>query len=613
MELKSMNNKTTRIEALNCLLLSGVSVFLAWRLSGLMRFDLSTPLVYRGDGIGYLWHIKRVVEGTWFSGTTSNGYPFVSHALDQPGSDFGSFLALQIIDLFTSNVVQTWNVYFITGFALCSLAAYFFLRKISIHPALAFAGAILFAFLPYHLARTSHLFLTWYFVAPIFLWYGFRLYSDSPKLFFAGQKSITRVLHVLVLIGLASFGVYYALFGAAVLGICGIIGTFKWRSSKNLLAAGLVISIISGGVLLNITPNIIHNISAPPNVESPSTTRHPSDSERYALKLTQLLMPKPFHRNDDMAAFSQKYLAFPLVNENVTASLGLIGSLGFLLLLGCLFVFDRQRHLDSRLYLLSLVSIFLLLLTTVGGFSSLFAQLVTPMIRGWNRASVFIGIVAIAALVIACDILIRRYTKKQIFVFPAIAFLIFAVGIWDQTSWACHACIKSLDDEFKRDQAFISQIESSLPEGAAVYQLPYMPFPEVPPLHQLPNMGLMVGYLHSDNIKWSYGNYKGRSGDEFFRALSTQPLQYQLVVARRLGFDAIYIDRRGYADFGQSVETEFTNLLNAQGIVSPSNQQSFFEIVENTAPDVEFGASPEEIMAIARFVRTPGGWVFQQD
>jgi phosphoglycerol transferase len=608
-----MNGKTSKLETLNYVLLSCISVFLAWRLSGLMRFDLSTPLVYRGDGIGYLWHIKRVVEGTWFSGTQANGYPFVSNALDQPGSDFGSFLGLQIIDLFTTDVVQTWNVYFISGFALCSLAAYVFMRKISIHPALAFAGAILFAFLPYHLARTSHLFLTWYFVAPIFLWYGFRVYSDLPSLFYSGQKTLNKALHILVLVSLASFGVYYALFGAIVIGICGLVGTFKWQSIKNLIAAGMVIAILSGGVFLNITPNIVHNITEPPNVESPSTTRHPSDSERYALKLTQLLMPNVFHRNDEVAAFAQRYLAFPLVNENVTASLGIIGSLGFLLLLGCLLVFDRQRQLDSRLYLLSLVSIFLLLLTTVGGFSSLFAQLVTPMIRGWNRASVFIGIVAIAAFVIACDILIRKYIKRQYLAFPITALLIFAIGIWDQTSWACHDCIRSLDDEYKRDKAFIDQIESKLPDHAAVYQLPYMPFPEVPPLHQLPNMGLMVGYLHSDDIKWSYGNYKGRSGDAFFRALSAQPLQHQLDVARRLGFDGIYIDRRGYPDFGQSVEAEFTRLLNAQGIVSPSNQQSFFEIADNPAPDVEFGASPEEIMAIAGFIETPTGWVFQQD
>jgi phosphoglycerol transferase len=614
-----MNSVLTRIYNLrglaNCGVLAIVSAFLAWRLSGLRRFDLSTPLVYEGDGIAYLWHIKRVVEGTWFSGSLSNGYPFVSHALDQPGSDYGSYVALRIIDLFTNNVVETWNLYFLIGFVLASLAAYFFMRRIEIRPSFAFAGALLFAFMPFHLARMAHLFLTWYFVAPIFFWYGYQVYLFNSGHFGKPAKLTYKLLHFSILIAIASFGVYYAFFGAIVIVIAGIAGAFRAKSIATLGLTAVLVAIVASGVLMNITPSLIYQAQNPPNKQNPANTRQEIDSESYGLKITQLVMPKIHHRNPTMAKAAENYTRFPLTNENTTASLGLVGAFGLLCLFGTLFIYHKDQHLDGRLHFLSIVILFLILASTVGGFSSLFAQLVTPLIRAWNRISVFIGIGAIAAALLVVQILITRYIPKlkQRLIIAPIAFAIFAFGIWDQTSWPCHACISSLKNTYENDQIFVSEIEAMAPNTGTIYQLPYMGFPEVPQLHQLPELALMKGYLHSDSLRWSYGNFKGRSGANFYQALSQLPLADQLTVVKRLGFDGIYIDRRGYPDFGQSVEAEFTSLLNAQGIVSPSNQQSFFEIVDNPASDVEFGAAPEKIMAIAGFVETTTGWVFQED
>ena len=49
--------------------------------------------------------------------------------------------------------------------------------------------------------------------------------------------------------------------------------------------------------------------------------------------------------------------------------------------------------------------------------------------------------------------------------------------------------------------------------GAMVFQLPYRRFPETQPLARMADYDLMRGYLHSDDLRWSYGFMKGRPGD----------------------------------------------------------------------------------------------------
>lgn len=54
------------------------------------------------------------------------------------------------------------------------------------------------------------------------------------------------------------------------------------------------------------------------------------------------------------------------------------------------------------------------------------------------------------------------------------------------------------------------------------------------------------GYLHSTNLKWSYGAYKGRTADKWNQVVSSLEVDQMLETLALTGFEGIYIDREGY-------------------------------------------------------------------
>jgi len=64
--------------------------------SGLIP-EIRYPYVYKGDGLGVLTLIKRLIEGSWFFNNNRTGFPFGSNFLDYPISDTGSFLILKVL------------------------------------------------------------------------------------------------------------------------------------------------------------------------------------------------------------------------------------------------------------------------------------------------------------------------------------------------------------------------------------------------------------------------------------------------------------------------------------------------------------------------------------
>jgi phosphoglycerol transferase len=324
--------------------------------------------------------------------------------------------------------------------------------------------------------------------------------------------------------------------------------------------------------------------------------------------LVQLLLPRAAHRFAPFAKLNRKYSAsFPLVNENATASLGMIGSIGFLALLTTL-IFPRQKSVtDEGLLLLASLTLVLVLFSTVGGLSSLFSLLVTPMIRAWNRVSVFIAFTSISASMLIVEHWIRQSKWRTPFALSATisAVALCALAVWDQTTSPCLSCLNASQLVFRSDARFVLEIEKRMPENSMIYQLPYIGFPEVVPVNRLQAYDQMCGYLQSTSLNWSFGAVKGRAADFFFRALSDEPIERQVEIARRIGFSGFYIDRRGYLDNGAAVEAELSRLLGEPPTLTSENeQQAFFDLRGNgqhiTALPSDL--SPAQIMERAGFM-----------
>ena len=112
-----------------------------------------------------------------------------------------------------------------------------------------------------------------------------------------------------------------------------------------------------------------------------------------------------------------------------------------------------------------------------------------------------------------------------------------------------------------------------------IFQLPYFPFPEHPPIFELPDYDHMKAYLHSTSLRWTYGAIKGREGDLWQRSISALPLPEFVESLSFAGFNGIYVDRFGYRDKGAALEAELSKLLGTTPLTSNSGRLAFFPLV----------------------------------
>lgn len=561
----------------------GISVMLFFTASVLMSgwpsgllLELRYPYTYDGDGILSLSFIQKTIEGTWVYANNRVGFPFCGSSLAYPVPDTGSLLILKALGRLFGSPQAAMNLFYLLGFPVTFICGYVVLRVIGLSRSFSAAAGILFVFLPFHFLRLNHLFYTWYFVVPVFYYFGYKLFFSNSSAWSASKAALV----IVVLLVAASFGVYYAFFGCLLLLASAAAGALR-NNSLRCLAAGLAaILVLAFGFFLNTAPNMHSRRAAAHTVNV--AKRGAGESEVYGLKLAQLLLPRQGHRVRVLKKWAGRYAgAFPLVNENSTAALGTAGAAGLLLLFVTGFVVMSGRSADPRLAFFSVTVIFLLLFATIGGVSSLFALLISPQLRAWNRISVFIGFGAIAAVFLALQFYLQKHFTAIQFkrVMPAIAAGICLLGVFDQTIPPSPASVFELRAAFDNDRAFVRQIEASVPDKSAIYQLPYVPFPEEPPPYQLPDYALFAGFLHSSSLRWSYGGIKGQEGDLFFKDLAAKPLESQLAEIAKLGFAGIYIDRRGFADHGLQLEKNLRRILKlGPQFQSQNGDLAFFKV-----------------------------------
>jgi phosphoglycerol transferase len=386
--------------------------------------------------------------------------------------------------------------------------------------------------------------------------------------------SVWRLLFLFLIFTCSSFNIYYAFFSVIVIGVAGIASYFRNHNLVGAKAAIIAIGLVCAGVGLNIIPSISHQIGQPP--VGGVTVRDPNQSEIYGLKMTQMVLPRTSHIIPPLARLTERYSAiFPLVNENSTATLGLIGSIGFFSLGLCILVAIAGGIVDPRIRILSIVVYLLFLIGTIGGGGALFAIFINSSIRAWNRISVFIAFGSLAGFLLLAQMLVSRIldgNRKNVALIkssaiPALGSAFLIIGLADVFSPVCSQCT-TRKSEYSLDSAFIKKIEQSLPAGSPVYQMPFVPFTAQPPLFGMVPFSMAAPYAISDTLRWSYGGSYGTEtvldATRFYRLIDSRPLDAQLDALERLGFAGLYVDRRGYADRGEKLLASLKALLNRE-------------------------------------------------
>jgi len=583
---------------------AALSLAVGWYVSGGKHVTLHIPLLYSSDGLYSLMLIKRLMENPWIFHSSALGYPFGASLYDYPIPDSGSLVVLKVLALATGSASAAYNIYYFIGFPLNALAAYYALTKLNVSRTFRITGAIIFSILPFHFLRLEHLFYTWYFAAPLFVVYAIQIYNGDISLSLRRHQLARLVRPATILVVLSCFGVYYSFFGVILLLTAGVLGSVRTGSRTAIRTSIIMAMVVLIGVTANISPNIANRIAHGANQEA--THRQAAESEVYGLKVAQLLLPRPDHRFRYFSKINSEYSSsFPLVNENRSAAEGFIASTGLIILFFSLISPRKRPNESDKLFILGSLTFVLIMFCTVGGLSSLFSLVISPMIRAWNRASVFIAFMSLTASMSTMDRIAQSWRGRTVASF-AIAVGALAFAVWDQTTPPCIRCLDATKADFENDARFVSSIEKMLPRGSAIYQLPYMAFPEVPPLHRLQSYDQARGYIHSSALKWSYGAMKGSGGDLFFRALAEQPLPRQLDVVARLGFQGLCVDRRGYADNGADIEQMLVRALGKQpAIISANGEQLFFDLRRSDMPQprpLPPGLTERQIMKQAGFI-----------
>ncbi|MGC8603950.1 MAG: sugar translocase, partial [Desulfomonilaceae bacterium] len=192
----------------------------------------------------------------------------------------------------------------------------------------------------------------------------------------------------------------------------------------------------------------------------------------------------------------------------------------------------------------------------------------------------FVSIAALFSIIQKAFDFTPSHWLKRFLIFM-VAGVLLTVGLWDQNFKRAVIKNDAWKQEYLSDQDFVIKLEEALPIGATIYQTPYFEFPETPPTNQLNDYDLFRGYLHSKNLKWSYGAIKGRETANLFKTINQMPLTEQIKHIRALGFQGIYIDRRGYTDRGANLENGLSKILGNGPLVSENGNLSFFRLDPN--------------------------------
>ncbi len=536
---------------------AGAAVFTAVALAAGLRLDkvsLREPLAYDQDVLLIMPMVKATLERGSHWRNERMGYPGVYELYDFPVVDHAHFALIWLVGRVVSDWVVVYNLYHLLTWPLTTLTAMWAFRRLGLTLPFAAAGAVLYAFQPYHYLRgEAHYFLAAYWVVPL-SWLPalalckgeFPFVRRDPSGAAAWAfRTRAAAWQVLLAALTASAGAYYAFFACALYAVAGAYGWVVHRTWRAAGSAGVLAALVMAFGVINHLPSVPFALKYG---RAAVTERYAEDSERYGMKLAQLLLPIDAHNVTVLARMKAAYTAnYPLMNENNFSPLGLVAGAGLVGLFGVLVIPNR---LGWPYRPAAALALFIVLFSTVGGFGAVFNLVVLDQIRCLNRFSIYLAFLCLLAVVWAADRATLTGPPRVRRSRHAIAAGLVLLGIADQTptAWFSERVVKAIEadaERFRADRRFFARVEELAP-GARVFCLPYIPFPEEPYLHDMGTYEHARGYLHTASLVLGYAPIKFREADAWLRsvAFDAPANRVRRMVAR--GFDGVFVDGRGF-------------------------------------------------------------------
>lgn len=551
--------------------------------------DFSVPFVFYGDSITPQIVAKSILDHGWWWTNPSMSAPGKYEILVYPSNTNTDAVIMWLISRAVTHPGRLINLSWIVMLALSGCTAAAGLRLVGVSRWSAWCMGLLYAFAPYALYRhINHMSLVTYLVPVV---------SAGALLLASGRIPESRAARLFLAGGCVLIGfnyVYYAFFAAAFLLFAGAIGFFTFRRREIATAAGAGLALIVITTVLNLAPSLY--VWGREGRPAALGDKMPAESENLGLKIRHLVSPVSPHSLPPFRAWleKEKAAAFPLENENSSTRLGVVGSFGFLALLGAVIVAGRYSGPTAGLLLAGgKLTVAGVMLGTVGGFGSIFALLISPDIRAWNRLSVFLAFFALAAAGLGCDAIIRFARKKHV-VWAGVAAVtaVCVFGLWDQlhAMEALNASQRVMSAEYRDTEATVAKLEAALP-GSMVLQLPFRPFPLDTGYGGLGAYGQFRPYLVSRTLRWSH---PAVTNEQVRYQTRLQNMTYQELVnaAKKDGFAAILIDQYGYPDHGAAIANEMRSLFMPDAVITTGMRYIAFDLRKVNADALNRASQP---------------------
>ncbi|HMS87130.1 MAG TPA: hypothetical protein PKE56_01710 [Acidimicrobiales bacterium] len=588
---------------------SGVAA-VAWAFTALVlriwEAPLRLPWDTRRDATLISTMVKNTLETGWFTDQPRLGAPFGQHLDDFPhGGETFQLAAMKAVTSVAGDWGLAMNVYFVVGAGVLAAVTHLVLRHLRFGPVLSAVAALLFMALPYRFGHGQmHLWRSTYLSAPLaallLVWVACwreRFLVDptdrAAKVWHRGVLRWRRVaVAAAIAVVVAGTETMTTAFTMTLLAVGAVVGAVRHRDPQRLLAAAAVVAVMVGTFAVLSVPTLLYYREHGSN--EVAARRFTTESEWYGLKLTRLVLPEPGHRVGFLSDLGEAAQEDTLLRSERGQALGILGTIGFAGLAYAALTrrrggeptpesapWDRSALRDSGV-VNSLVAV---AFGTIGGFSVILALAGFGQVRVWNRIVLFVAFFAMVEVLSRSEQLLARLERRRPALprvaLAAVAVAVLAFGLVDgipppRLSYA------EIEARHASDRAFVAAIDDVLPDGAAVFQVPVLDFPETIPPGRMEDYDPLRAYLaDTGTLRWSYGAVKGRpEADWQARVRDDVGLLGALPGLLGLGFEGLWVDTWGYGD-GSADGAQVARLpaeLGVSPLRSPDGRFLFFDL-----------------------------------
>ncbi len=508
------------------------------------------------------------------------------------------------------------NLYFLLGYVFIAAASFLVLRSLGASRPSSFALSVIFSMLPYHLAHgEGHLMLANYVAAPAACWLVVRIARGMPLITRGSQQGWRRFMTTTnagtaaAVIVTGGTSLYYAVFTVMLVVVAtaarGIAST-SWRS----LLPGALATVGVGAVLfLSVLPGLVYQWVNGANTAL--AVRTPIESDYFSLSLGRLLLSYSGHRIQALSDIGNSYAANTIWIGEGDAGLGTALGATFVGMIIALIAFtirgrwpSSERAAIARVAIMGTLTAFLI--GTFGGVGGIIANLISPQIRAWTRITPFLAFFCAIVLALAIDWLRERPRKRRWgpafgFALPiAIAFL----AVLDQTSPTNIPNYRAIAAAWNSGAAFVARIEQLMPRNAMILQMPLHGFPESGPVVGMGDYEQLAGYVHSTDLRWSFGALNGRP-EAWSVAVQDMPVPQLVRGAAAAGFAGAWVDRAGYEDNGVAAIASIRALTGPTRSIEAEGGRLVFIDLRPLQRKLQRSLSLRERQALAAQVVTP--------